>query len=134
MDKSDLNFYVDATFGTYILQEGDNTSVELSKAKWSENGKYALDIRKFIFTSGGEKRASKGVRLNDDGADELVNILTEKGYGNTRTILNNISKREDFKIALELYQNGTLSQPIERVNTDDYFDANELLNTVGVMQ
>ena len=72
-------------------------------------------------------RASKGVRLNDDGGNELVNILTEKGYGNTRTILNNISKREDFKIALELYENGTLSQPIEQPNVSEYYDANELL-------
>lgn len=127
MNKSDLKLYIDETFGTYILQEGDNTSTELSYAKWSENGRFALDIRKFIFNSGGEKRASKGVRLNDDGGNELVNILTEKGYGNTRTILNNISKREDFKIALELYENGTLSQPIEQPDVSEYYDANELL-------
>ena len=56
-----------------------------------------------------------------------VLIVTEKGYGNTRTILNNISKREDFKIALELYENGTLSQPIEQPDVSEYYDANELL-------
>ena len=78
------------------------------------------DIRKYTTDSAGNERMLKGVSFfSEEGPNQLANILVEEGFGNTRTILQNIRKRPDFADALKP-QNESDSE-------DDGFDLRDIM-------
>lgn len=70
----------------YVLEEKGNTYTAIRKIKWGNSDEYKLDIRKYYASEEGE-RMSKGVSLmSDEGADELVKVLLDTGYGDDASI------------------------------------------------
>lgn len=60
-----------------------------------------IDIRKWGVNEDGTERMGKGLSfLTEDGPHSLVEVMAKEGYGNTKTILNNVKDRPDFKPAL----------------------------------
>ena len=74
----------------------------MRKLRWSENGKFKLDVRKWFTNSEGEEIAGKGVSfMTDDGPANLIEALLKNGYGDTRKTLNGIKDREDFAVRVK---------------------------------
>ena len=84
----------------HIIQEKGNTYVSLRKVQWSSTSDVKLDLRKYVTNTDGTEKMMKGCSFDDEGGHELVHVLTEEGYGDTRTILNNIKDRDDFKMSM----------------------------------
>lgn len=79
-----------------------NSFLALRKLRWTENGPFKLDIRKWFVNSNGEEVAGKGVSfMTEEGPDNLIEVLLKHGYGDTRKTLNGIKDREDFNIAIK---------------------------------
>lgn len=104
----------------FILEEGQNTSINLRKISW--NGRPSkLDIRKWNYTDGNEV-AMKGIGLSEDGANELASVLVEQGYGDTKRIIKALKSRgfneEELKNN-EVYEDNEV---------EEYYDPSILLN------
>lgn len=104
----------------FILEEGQNTSINLRKISW--NGRPSkLDIRKWNYTDGNEV-AMKGIGLSEDGANELASVLVEQGYGDTKRIIKALKSRgfneEELKNN-EIYEDNEV---------EEYYDPSILLN------
>lgn len=111
----------------YILEEGGNTSTNLRKIAWGENGTPKIDIRKWSYQNG-EERAMKGCTLTDEGANELAAVLCENNYGDTKRILKGIRNRDDFESALESVMNGNdENEDGYDTGEEEYYDPKELL-------
>lgn len=83
----------------YVIQEKGNTYVSLRKIKWGDNDP-KLDLRKYITDSNGDEKVQKGVCFEDEGAHELVKVLCETGYGDTKEIIDSIKDRDNFTESL----------------------------------
>lgn len=104
----------------FILEEGQNTSINLRKISW--NGRPSkLDIRKWNYTDGNEV-AMKGIGLSEDGANELASVLVEQGYGDTKRIIKAL-KSKGFNEE-ELKNN----EVYEDNEAEEYYDPSILLN------
>ena len=64
--------------------------------------------------------------MTEEGPNNLVNIMTKHGFGDTKTILGNIKDRPDFETSL--VETIGMQKVIQTKNTeveiseDDYFD------------
>lgn len=97
----------------FILDEGGNSSTNLRKVEWNNNGKPKLEIRKWMYQDGSE-RAGKGCTLTDAGANELAAVLCENGFGDTNRIMKALMSRDDY------------GKNLEETSEDNYYDPNEL--------
>ena len=97
----EFKFNIDKSYD-HIIQERGNSFIALRKIAWGENKEYKLDLRKWYSAASGVETMSKGVSFSDDGAHELVKVLTETGYGYTDDILEAIKNREDFRSKLNI--------------------------------
>lgn len=111
-----------------IIDEKGSTFIALRKIQWgvkqgeTSDKPVKLDLRKYYNTEEGE-RMNKGVSfLTEEGPSELVNVLIEKGYGNTTDILSRIMNREDFKDAVDEVVNGKQEE-----QDSDFYDPREVL-------
>lgn len=88
----------------HIIEEKGNQTVRLRKLYYNGNdSNIKLDIRKWGVNEDGTERMGKGLSfLTDDGPHSLIEVMAREGYGNTKTILNNIKDREDFRSSLNV--------------------------------
>lgn len=103
-----------------------NSFLALRKLRWTENGPFKLDIRKWFVNSNGEEVAGKGVSfMTEEGPDNLIEALLKHGYGDTRKTLNGIKDREDFNIAIkEIIMENDIdldSIEIQTLDSTDFF-------------
>lgn len=114
----EFKYEVDPSFD-YLVEEKGNQALFFRRVSW--NGRDAkLEIRKW-YVDGTSETPGKGISfMTDEGPNELVKTMTEIGYGITEEILDNISKREDFPIAVKK----VLGKDIEEVLED--YDSIEL--------
>lgn len=92
-----------------IVEEKDSTFMALRQIAWGvsdddevDNDKIKLDLRKYRIDENGNEIMGKGVSFSTkEGPSELVHILLEEGYGDTAKSLDIISKRKDFRNAIE---------------------------------
>ena len=115
----------------HVLEEKGNTYISLRKMCWcgadeAEEKEGKLDIRKYYTGKDGNEVVGKGVSLTEEGANELVHVLTKTEYGNTKTIINNIKNREDFIPSLvnclsdeQLQDTGI---DVSKYEKEDYYD------------
>ena len=115
----------------HVLEEKGNTYISLRKMCWcgadeAEEKEGKLDIRKYYTGKDGNEVVGKGVSLTEEGANELVQVLTKTEYGNTKTIINNIKNREDFIPSLvnclsdeQLQDTGI---DVSKYEKEDYYD------------
>ena len=113
-----------------IIEEKGNQFIRFAQISWTKNfedadpSKIKYDLRKYTTDADGNEKMLKGVSfLTDNGPSELVHVLTEEGFGKTTTILDNISKRDDFKDSIQELKNGGNSEV-----TDELFDLRDILD------
>lgn len=104
----------------FIIEEGQNTSINLRKISW--NGRPSkIDIRKWNYVDGNEV-AMKGIGLSEDGVNELASVLVEQGYGDTKRIIKALKSRGFNEKELknnEVYEDNEM---------EEYYDPSILLN------
>ena len=129
--KGDGEFKYEIVDGfDHVIDEYANRSLNLRKIRWGDRDRVTLDIRQYYMTENGE-RMGKGVGfMTDEGPNNLVEIMSGLGYGNTLNILNNIKDRQDFQQSL----NTALGKDSEFYDesagevADDYYDPKSLLD------
>jgi len=97
---SEFKFDIDKNYD-HIIEERGNAFIALRKIAWG-NKEHKLDLRKWYSSASGVETMSKGVSFSDEGAHELVKVLTETGYGHTDEILEAIKNRDDFRSKLNM--------------------------------
>lgn len=115
----------------YIIEESGNTFVALRKLTWGNAENPKLDLRRYYNTDEGE-RVHKGVSITDDGADELVKVLCDTGYGDTEEIIRGIKDREDFMPSLsKVIGKDNIPETDMEIKDSDYFDPNSIFDEDG---
>lgn len=111
-----------------VVDEKSNTFIALRLMQWCKNdeepdkSKARLELRKWRVKDG-EERADKGCSfLTDEGPGELSKVLIRHGYGDTKEVLQELSKRDDFKDAVEHF-----NESLDDTNSGEYFDMRNLL-------
>lgn len=113
-----------------IFDERGSAFLSLRRVQWCEVGvepdreKSKLEIRKWRITAEGE-RADKGVAfLTEDGPHELAKTLVNLGYGDTKDLLLELKKRDNFKESVE-----HLFDKEEECSDGEYFDMRTIMLT-----
>ena len=90
-----------------VFDERGSSFLAMRNIQWAKEGvesdpeKGKLELRKWTVDKDGAEVPMKGFSfLTEEGPHNLVHGLIEHGYGDTRTILNTIAKREDFREAV----------------------------------
>lgn len=80
-----------------VIDEKPNTYIGIRKVRWSPNAEYKTDIRRYVVKPDGSEIPTKGISFpSEDTVDEIVNNLVELGYGDTNTLLEFLSTRDDI--------------------------------------
>lgn len=108
----------------FTFDERGNTFLALRKVSWN-NGEHKLEMRKWYNTPKGEKASSGFSFLTEEGPNELVRLLTSKGYGNTGDIICSIKDRENFMYELVNQLNGEVPEGLQI--DEKYYDPKESL-------
>ncbi len=120
-DKENFNFTINPDFD-HIIEESNNTFIAARKISWG-NREPKLDIRKWYSSADGSETMGKGISITDEGANELVKILAENGYGHTNEILEAIKDRDDFRSRLNKILGKDDPDYDETIKNDDvYYD------------
>lgn len=124
--KKDAEFVYTAK-DEIVIEEKGNKYIKLAMIAWKSEedateDDYRLDIRKYMTNPDATERMNKGVSfMTKDGPNELVNVMVERGYGDTTKVLTSLKERSDFSDAVkEAY--GEKAEDI-----DDSFDLREFL-------
>lgn len=99
MPRKNMEFHleIDDTVNEVFDEGVGNSFLAMRRLRWSEDGQFKLDLRKWITNSEGEEIAGKGFSfITEEGPANLVNCLLKHGYGDTRKTLEGIQDREDF--------------------------------------
>lgn len=120
-NSEDFSYVVNPDFD-FVLEEGQNSSINLRKISW--NGRpEKIDIRKYTFDANGQEKMLKGISLSDEATDELTNALVDNGYGDTKKIQRAISGRRDYSDSMDDSDDDFSDDDSE----EGYYDPSELL-------
>lgn len=124
---AEFKYEVDQDFD-YLIEEKGNQAVFFRRVSWG--GRDAKpEIRKW-YVDGTNETPGKGVTfMTEEGPDELVKTMTEIGYGKTEEVLENISKREDFPVAVKKILGKGVDELVEEydsVELEDVYDPRAL--------
>lgn len=108
-----------------VLEEKNNTFKALRRVSF--NGRpEQIDIRGWYVNGDGKEIMGKGVQLSDEGANNLVTFMVREKYGETKEILNELKKREDFIPSLsDILSHKELEQvgvDISKVDPSEFYD------------
>lgn len=82
-----------------LIEERGNMVTMLRKLAWGDHDE-KLELRRWIVDIDSEK-ANKGVTfMTEEGPNNLTEVMTRLGYGDTETLIKELSEREDFDEAL----------------------------------
>ena len=112
-----------------VIEEKGNQYAALRKVAWVKEGeepdkdKAKLEIRKWIVDKDGSEKAMKGYSfMTPEGPHQLTEVLVDNNFGNTKKILRSVTKRDDFKDAIE-----NIGTDNDDNGEGDYFDMREAL-------
>jgi len=113
-----------------IIDEQNNSILMLRQVAWNGRAEH-LELRKWAVGEESEV-PMKGVTFTTEQAPHnLVNVMTKLGFGDTKTVLNNMKDRPDFDAALVEtigMQKVVQAKNTEyEVNQEDYFDPKEMM-------
>lgn len=121
------------TFGDMdiVFDEKGSRFLTMRKVQWVTKGdepdesKAKYEIRKYTIGKDGEEICGKGVSfLTEEGPHNLVREFVANGFGNTKEVLSELIKRDDFKDAVEhLHDDKNDSVGGE----EEYFDMRSIL-------
>lgn len=111
----EFKYEVDPNFD-YLIEEKGNQALFFRRVSWG--GRDAKpEIRKW-YVDGTSETPGKGFSfMTEDGPNELIKVMTNLGYGNTDEILENISKREDFPIAVKKVLGKGIQEVVDQYDT-----------------
>lgn len=116
----------------YIFEEKGNGFSAFRKLQWAKDGeesnidKAKYELRRWYVDKEGEEVPGKGFTFSTDaGPSAMVELLVEKGFGNTKELLNILKSRDDFRDSVE-----SLDSNYEEDSDGQYFDAREMLLVV----
>lgn len=111
----EFKYEVDPNFD-YLIEEKGNQALFFRRVSWG--GRDAKpEIRKW-YVDGTSETPGKGFSfMTEDGPNELIKVMTDLGYGNTDEILENISKREDFPIAVKKVLGKGIQEVVDQYDT-----------------
>lgn len=124
---ADFSYKVDENFD-YLIEEKGNQATFFRRVAWGGRDS-KLEIRKW-YVDGSKETAGKGVTfMTEEGPDELVRIMTETGFGKTDEVLDNISKRDDFGVAVKKVLGKGLEEIIDQydsIELEEVYDPRSL--------
>lgn len=82
-----------------LIEERGNMVTMLREVAWG-NREAHLEVRKWVVSPDEEKPMRGCSFMTEEGPHKLVEVMADNGYGNTKTMLGALSKREDFEDAL----------------------------------
>ena len=82
-----------------LIEERGNMVTMLREVAWG-NREAHLEVRKWVVSPDEEKPMRGCSFMTEEGPHKLVEVMADNGYGNTKTVLKALSKREDFDDAL----------------------------------
>lgn len=116
------------------FDEKGSSFLALRKVQWLKDGeepdesKGKFELRKWMVDKDGKEIPNKGFSfLTDNGPSELAHLLVREGYGDTKTILTELVKRQDFKDSVNNFNKSDNTEEF-----DDYFDMRELLKDIEI--
>lgn len=123
----EFKYEVDKEFD-YLIEEKGNQALFFRRVSW--NGREAKpEIRKW-YVDGTSETPGKGFSfMTEEGGDNLVRTMTDLGYGKTEEVLENISKREDFPVAVKKVLGKGVTEMIEdydSVELEEVYDPRSL--------
>lgn len=82
-----------------IIEEMTPTSyMALREVRWTEDGDYHLDLRRYFVKQDGSEIPGKGTIIRKP--NKLTECLIGHGFGDTRECMKELYKRDDFLSAL----------------------------------
>lgn len=130
MATEPLHFYLHDNIDE-VFDERGSSFCALRKVQWAKEGddpdpeKGKLELRRWMVSPDGTEKPYKGMTfLTAEGPHNLAHVLVSNGYGETKTILNDLRKREDFKEAVE-HMNDDPDAGSD--SNGEYFDMRDLL-------
>lgn len=113
-----------------LIDEKGNMTVMLREVAWGGRD-YHLEIRKWIIDIDKEQPMKGVTFITDEGPNNLVEVMVDKGYGNTEKIITNIKERPDFMDSLTRVIGqktvDTAKKTKVTITEDDYFDPKSIL-------
>lgn len=104
-----------------VVDSKRNSVILLRKLAWGD-GEEHLELRKWVVDINKETPLKGVTFLTEEGPNNLVSVLLQQGYGNTKDVLSSISTRKDFKEALD-----DLQHPKRKSPSSKYIDPKEIL-------
>lgn len=124
-----LSFEIKENGVNECIDEKGSMAVMLREVAW--NGKEPkLELRKWVIDVDKETPMRGTGFLTEQGPHNLSEILVEKGFGKTESILNNIKDREDFNEALVKTigkKEVEKAKSTITITKEDYFDPKDLI-------
>ena len=112
----EFNLEIDDSIDEVFDEGVGNSFLAMRRLRWTNDGQFKLDLRKWITNSDGEEIPGKGFSfITEEGPENLINVLLKHGYGDTRKTLEGIQDREDFipEVMNILASKGITSENIE---------------------
>ena len=123
----EFKYEVDKEFD-YLIEEKGNQALFFRRVSW--NGREAKpEIRKWYVDGTSETPGKVFSFMTEEGGDNLVRTMTDLGYGKTEEVLENISKREDFPVAVKKVLGKGVTEMIEdydSVELEEVYDPRSL--------
>lgn len=114
---TEFKYEVDENFD-HLVEEKGNQALFFRRVSWGgRDGK--LELRKW-YVDGSSETPGKGITfMTEEGPSELVKVMTDNGFGNTDEILESISKREDFPMAVKKVLGKGVSDLVEEYDNTE---------------
>lgn len=129
-DQGPIQYQIDPEAVNCVIEERNNTVTMLRKVAW--NGREArLELRKWVVEENGEKPMKGFSFMTQEGPHNLVHTLIDNNFGDTKTILGSLHKRDDFETSLA--ETIGMKKVIEAKNTevtvqsDEFFDPKNMI-------
>lgn len=129
-DQGPIQYQIDPEAVNCVIEERNNTVTMLRKVAW--NGREArLELRKWVVEENGEKPMKGFSFMTQEGPHNLVHTLIDNSFGDTKTILGSLHKRDDFETSLA--ETIGMKKVIEAKNTevtvqsDEFFDPKNMM-------
>ena len=128
MFDSNLTYHIFKDYDIPFDEKG-STCGSVRKIQWVKDGaepdelKAKVEIRKMYITSNGERMGKGYTFSTPEGPGELVTGLISAGFGETKSILKELRKRDDFRKAVETIN----EDPDDSSENGEMFDMRDLL-------
>ena len=128
MFDSNLTYHIFKDYDIPFDEKG-STCGSVRKIQWVKEGaepdelKAKVEIRKMYITSNGERMGKGYTFSTPEGPGELVTGLISAGFGETKSILKELRKRDDFRKAVETIN----EDPDDNTESGEMFDMRDLL-------